>query len=252
MVDGDHLQIVKPDSPNHKSVLLVKAALMGQEMTPSIVDGAMLAVEQRQFQEVVDTLLPRMAVLDDRALVDLALALDGVGRGREAIAILEEAGRSAPDAMGVLAGRFKRRWLVERVEADWQRAKDLYGESFARAVDAGDHHQAYYHGINVAFLDLMATPEGHAMPKGIQEMARAVLAHCEKADDIMWRRATEGEALLILGELDEACIRYAWAIQRASAPREATSMYAQAVRVAEHVHGAAGAEKVAGLFSLND
>ncbi|WP_200478962.1 alpha/beta fold hydrolase, partial [Azospirillum brasilense] len=249
VVDGNHLQIIKPDSSNHKSVALVKAALTGKGLAPSIVDGAMIAVEQRRFQDVVDTLLPRAASLDDRALVDLALALDGQGRSGEALALLEATNRSATDAMGVLAGRIKRRWLVERAVNDWQRARDLYAEGCARASAADDHHQAYYHGINVAFLDLMMVPEGHAIPNTIREMAITVLAHCDQANDTMWRRATEGEALLILGDLDEACVRYAWAVQRALSPRELASIYAHAVRVAEHIHGEDGGRKVAGLFA---
>lgn len=252
VVDGNHLQIVKPDTPHHKSVKLVKAALSGNGLAPNAVDGAMIAVEQRRFQDVVDALLPSAPQLDDRALVDLALALDGLNRGSEALALLEQVGRTDMDAMGVLAGRIKRRWLVERVAADWQRASQLYGDSFARAVAVGDHHQAYYHGINVAFLDLMMTQEGHGVAAGIQDTARIVLAHCDRADDVLWRRATEGEALLLLGELDEACIRYAWAIQRARSPREVASMYAQALRVAEHVHGEMGARKVAELFASRE
>ncbi|MGE4281336.1 MAG: esterase/lipase family protein [Magnetospirillum sp.] len=45
MVDGNHLQIVKPDGPNHKSVLLVKAALSGHGLAANASDGAMIAVE---------------------------------------------------------------------------------------------------------------------------------------------------------------------------------------------------------------
>src|SRR5262249_9162962 len=65
--------------------------------------------------------------LDDAALVALALALDGLGRGSEALKVLEDHyrknGISSLDALGVLGGRYKRQWLAGRVAEDLKRAR---------------------------------------------------------------------------------------------------------------------------------
>ena len=66
--------------------------------------------------------------LDSDALASLALALEGLGRGAEALSVLEKhfkGGTSSTDAQGILAGRLKRRWLVGRVQSDLDRAKQL-------------------------------------------------------------------------------------------------------------------------------
>ena len=85
----------------------------------------------------------------------------------EALQVLEQhyrSGTSSTDALGVLAGRLKRRWLAERRAADLERARQLYSEGLARAEAEGDAAQAYYHAINIAFLDLMAAPATAGVP----------------------------------------------------------------------------------------
>src|SRR5262245_34869966 len=75
------------------------------------------------------TLSPNADKLDDAALVALALALDGLGRGSEALKVLEDHyrknGISSLDALGVLGGRYKRQWLAGRVAEDLKRARAL-------------------------------------------------------------------------------------------------------------------------------
>lgn len=70
-----------------------------------------------------------------------------------------------------------------------------------------------------------------------QEAARQVIEHCrlaatnELASDRKWRLATEGEALLHLGDVDTAlaCYREAIAPEHGAQPREIESMYQQAI-----------------------
>jgi hypothetical protein len=135
VVPGNHVQIVKPDAPDHRSVLIVKQGLCGGPTSREVFDSARLHVELRRFEAAVKTLLPNAGELDDAALVALALALDGLGRGPEALHILKQhyrSGISSTDALGVLAGRLKRRWLAERRSADLARARQLYSEGLAR------------------------------------------------------------------------------------------------------------------------
>lgn len=248
VVPGDHLEIVKPSKAKDLSLQLVLKGLIGDAAPAGPWNSARVAVESREFHRAVRLLEPHKGELDDQALVQLALALEGIGRQRDAIKVLEEQGRSNTDAMGVLAGRLKRRWLVERRRADAERAWELYKKAFALAVKASDSPQAFYHGINVAFMEL-AYRGDHAAAK---RMARKVLNHCARAPREKWRLATEGEARLMLGETDGAIESYQQAVQARPTPRELCSMYQQAIRIATLVGDKSAAERLEAIFRGTD
>ena len=86
VVPGNHVQIVKPDAADHRSVLIVKQGLCDGPTGREVFDSARLQVELRQFEAAVETLLPNAGELDEAALVALALALDGLGRGAGGLA----------------------------------------------------------------------------------------------------------------------------------------------------------------------
>jgi len=233
VVPGNHVQIVKPDAADHRSFLLVVQGLTGSGMARDIVDGARLAVELKDFREAVARLEPRADKLDPDALVSLALAYDGLGEGAKALDLLEKrykGGISLTDALGVLGGRFKRRWLVERNAEDLARARQLSA-------------QMYYHAINIAFLDLLSTPANSAPNLNVRAKAELALAHCAKAPETHWRIATEAEAALMLGNLDKALGLYARAVRMAPSPRDIESMYGQAVRIADRMFGREGVKR---------
>ncbi len=253
VVPGNHLEIVKPTLKEDKSVLLVVDVLAGDHYARGVVDGARLAVERRDFRKAVDVLLPRAGSLDDAALVSLALALDGLGRGKEGLTILEQryqGGKSSIDALGTLGGRLKRRWLAERIEEDLSRARELYSTGLKLATEQGDHEQAYYHAINIAFLDLMASPPESKVTFQVQEMARLAQAHCALSSENFWRIATEAEAELISGDLEHAVALYSRAISMAQSPRAIDSMCSQAIRVAARTHGKTGAQRIEEAFGI--
>lgn len=253
VVPGNHLAIVKPNQADDQSVRLVVDALTGDHHARGVVDGARLAVERREFREAVEALLPRAESLDDTALVILALALDGLGRGEEGLAVLErwyQGGGSSADALGTLGGRFKRRWLAERVAADLSRARELYATGLKLAMEQGDHEQVYYHAINIAFLSLMASPLDSKVTSQTQEMARLAQTHCARSSENFWRIATEAEAALILDDLERAVALYSRAISISQSPRAIDSMYSQAIRVAERTHGRSGAQRIEEVFGI--
>lgn len=255
VVPGNHLEIVRPTSPDHQSIQLVVDSLTGGAATRPAVDGARLAVELGNFHSAVETLLPRAEELDDSALVSLALALDGIGRGADALQILSQHYKhgmaSSTEELGVLAGRFKRRWLTERAAADLLRARDLYVSGLQIAEATNDHDQAYYHAINVAFLDLMALLPTATIPADIRSMAERALKHCQVAAISHWRLATEAEAQLLRGDLGQAETLYAQSIAMTLSPREQTSIYLQAIRVAERVFGESGVDLIERLFGVS-
>lgn len=234
VVLGNHLQIVKPESANDLSVQLVVSGLVGQAAPSGPRSSADVAIESRDFQRAVELLEPHRDELDDTAFAKLVLALENIGRQQDAIRLLEQQKRKSTDVMGVLAGRLKRRWLVERRAADAERARELYATAFQTAEAANDSEQAYYHGINVAFMDLAYGKDLNAT----REMARKVLAHCANAaaktqtsENKRWRLATEGQAHLLLGETEAALQSYHEAVQLKPKPRELASTYEQTVLV---------------------
>jgi len=233
VVPGNHLEIIKPGSPKHLSAQLLFKGLQGKAGISGPWTGAAVAVESRNFQKAIELLEPHMDELDNDAVVTLALALESVGRSKAAISLLERNKNTGTDPMGVLAGRLKRRWLVERRDSDALRARELYAEGYRIAEWENDHDQAFYHGINIAFMDLAYTSNRTEAKAKAAEMAEVVLEHCKQAEPGKWRYATEAEALLMQRDGSAALERYKAYIDESPTPRELESTYMQAKSVAD-------------------
>ena len=231
VIPGDHLSIVKPETAANLALQLVFKSIVGEAAAAGPGNAARVALEAREFHETIKLLEPSQDQLDRSGLVQLALAYEGVGRQVDAIQLLER-NLATTDAMGVLAGRLKRRWWVERRRADAERARALYAQALELALHNNDYAQAFYHGINVAFMDLAFSdrPEA-ARLKAAQSQAQKVLEYCAQAPVEKWRLATEGEAHLLLGNPVDALASYQAAIATNPTPRELDSMYQQAIRI---------------------
>src|SRR4029077_4842166 len=79
VVPGDPLSIVKPTASTALPVQLVLTRLIGRAAPAGPGDAARTAVEEREFYEAVGLLEPHQDELDETGLVQLALALEGVG-----------------------------------------------------------------------------------------------------------------------------------------------------------------------------
>lgn len=115
-----------------------------------------------------------------------------------------------------------------------------------------DHAQAYYHAINLAFLDLMAASATDGVPAKVRAMAEQALKHCAAAKEDHWRLATEAEAALMLEDLPKATGLYKRALAKATSERERYSLYSQAVRVAERVFGETGGNEIETLSGFHE
>ena len=251
-VPGNHLDIVRPDSIHHPSYELLYKVLTNSRGSHSPTESARLAAEHKQYERVIDLLMPGKKGLDAEAIVTLALALESVDRQDEATEVIEfwnsKSKRKELDPIGVLAGRLKRRWLVFRQQIDLSRALDLYREGLKNAEAETDHEQAYYHSINVAYLQLMSTPVKKPVGADVKAMANTALAHVEESSKTQWSYATTGEALLILGKLDSASEAYKEAKALSETLRERESMYMQASSVANRIYGEKGIKVVDQVF----
>jgi pimeloyl-ACP methyl ester carboxylesterase len=237
VTEGGHLEMVKPESAEHPSVQVVVSRITGDASGSGPWSAARVAIERREFARAVELLPSDPSALDPDRLVDLALALDGLGRGEEAIVLLSGQ-EGSTDLLGVLGGRLKRRYLTEFVRADGESAQALYATAYACSVEAEEvnHAQAYYHAINLAFLSFLLA--GRTAPDrlaGAREHARVALTHCAEAPKDAWCLATEGEAHLYLGDPARALKGYAQALERTEQAWQAESMYRQASWVAHEL-----------------
>lgn len=249
VISGNHLEIVRPSSRDHLGFQLVVEALSGATPGQAMVDGARLAVELGDFSAAIRQLQPRAESLDQAALVTLALALDGVGRSDEALSVLANyCDKNEPEALGVLAGRVKRRWLAERRESDRAHALALYESGLSIAQARGMREQIFYHAINVAFIEAMSGSAIGPISSRAQMMAGLALEHCKASPPDQWNLATQGEAQIVLGDLGQAAELYIQAVGITQSPRERQSMYSQARQLAEKLYGARGAKAIQTVF----
>ncbi|HXB72458.1 MAG TPA: alpha/beta fold hydrolase [Candidatus Acidoferrales bacterium] len=237
VIPGNHLTMIQASRADDPAVRLLTDFFTAGAAPAGARAASRLALESRQFTRVIDSLGGDPKSLDAAAAVDLAIALDGMGRRGEAIAALAPFEKTDTDAMGTLAGRLKRTWLASRHRADAERALELYQKAYGIAVSKTppDHEQAYYHGINIAFLELAYGGDIGAA----QEMAGKTLEHCEAARRAPggehWRLATEGDALIILGRVDEGIRQHELAMQNLYRvrPWQALSIEEQSLRIAD-------------------
>jgi hypothetical protein len=224
VVIGDHLRIVKPTAADAMSVRVVCDGIIGKAAPGGPWNSALVAIEAKQFQAAVAQLEPNAEKLDDKHLVELALALDKVNRADDAIGYLSARAKGGTDVRGVLAGRLKRRWRANGIDKDGAEAQRLYESGLADAAAADDHAQAFYHAINVAFMELAYRQQ----PAAARAAADAALEHCARAPEDFWRAATEGDARQHRGEFDAALTAYRRAVALEPEPREVESIYEQA------------------------
>ena len=251
VVPGDHIEIVHPVTVGHPSYTVFFKALTESGALRTTIESARLAVETKDYGSVVSALLPSAGSLDGDAIVTLALALESLGRREEATQVVEhhfEQGAATLDAVGVLAGRLKRRWLFSREKADYDRSLSLYAEALKGAVELDEPEQAYYHGINVAFLKLMRGPEHMGVSEEAREAAELARAFAKRAPETSWSLATVGEASLMLCELKEGLAAYERARETAGTVRAQQSMFSQALQVASRVFGEEGESAIRDVF----
>lgn len=228
VVPGNHLQIVRVegDGSDDRGVSFLINAMAKDADPRGRWGAANLAVERGDFQDAIRRLEPHQADLDDEAIGSLAMAYAGIGKPARAVRLLEKRLEETTDtdAMGILAGRLKRLWLQERTRRNAGRALKLYRQGFDLAEARGNHEQAYYHAINVAFMERMYRKDREAAVT----FARKALEHSAQAPTDRWRAATEAEAHLYLGKNDTALDRYRDFTRIVQKPWEMTSAYLQA------------------------
>ena len=233
VVAGNHVTMLAPPQTDPSVVDLVARRITEKQGESDLGDSALRAIERGDFRTIVRKYQPHADELDGAALVQLAIALDKVGRRDDAYRLLEKHQNLNSDVLGTMAGRMKRNWLFSgRRKADAEAASAHYAKGFDLAKSANNLRQAYYHGINLAFLSLVFNGDS----KKAKQLATEVLALCDRSqterDADEWLDATEGEAKLILGDDDDALAAYGRFIEKGNDPWKVSSTYLNARTIA--------------------
>lgn len=234
-VPGDHSQVVKPLSPRDEMVDLLLRRLDPAEPGeggPAAGEAAAVRLAKELLSE---------GQVDDQAVGVAVFELERRFGTEAAQQLLEGVDLESTELQGIYAGRLKRRWLADPhgcADAG-DRALEVYRKAYeeARAAalaggpDEAKHHaQAFYNGINVAFMLLACKQE----PQLARETAVQVQEHCAEHakrtdEEAMWRLATLGDVLQYRGEPAEALRHYAGALELQPDRRQRSSILQQAV-----------------------
>ena len=137
-----------------------------------------------------------------------ALALAKSGQRDEAIERLErlrQQGELDAETGGLLAGRYKERWLLTHDVAAREASYRLYRETYEQTGDP-------FNGINAAAMALQCGDR--AVAYRIADHVREALQKRAEQEFDHWDLATVGEALLLSEKFDEARERYRQAVAR--------------------------------------
>jgi len=210
VVRGDHLGIVQP-TVKEKQGFDVALGVLCQGAQPAVGGTPLLiALEHQRLRDEIADLRDR--VLDDTLAVKMSLDLESLGRQKEALDVLERQlpFRTGSNILGTLGGRYKRLWLQDRdLRPHAERACELYDQGCREARDRRDYDQLHYHGINLAFMELVYRKNVDAGVVLAEQVVEAV-KHCKGSglDDEMWAIASHAEACLHLLEFDRAVFFY--------------------------------------------
>jgi class 3 adenylate cyclase/tetratricopeptide (TPR) repeat protein len=145
----------------------------------------------------------------------LGQALANCGSPYSARTILEKQYQDDPKPAlcASLARVYKDLWKVARNTEEsleyLSRSHELYAESSEKYVRAGDDHESYYTSINAASTAVFMDRRNEAV--NYAEMARDLclkLLESPSPESKHWIEATLGEAMIILGDLEQAKVHY--------------------------------------------
>jgi pimeloyl-ACP methyl ester carboxylesterase len=245
VVAGDHLTMIKATDARTEGLNLLIAALSTRPEPPAasaILRASALEMTEPQVER---TLAERRDQVTPAEVVNAAIKFDLDGKRQQAIELLERHLDLNTDIQGTLGGRYKRLWLASGDQAHAKRSLELYRGALDAALGAGDHEQAYYHAINVAFLTYVV----HDRKDEAAERARLALEHCAQTPRKVWRAATEAEAQLYLDRPDRALELYRDVMRMGAELWQLQSAGQQAYAVARKLGDEALQEDLRTLFN---
>ncbi|MGP1994066.1 tetratricopeptide repeat-containing protein [Zobellia laminariae] len=220
---GNHSTMVKPLSTNDTSFQIIKKALYNDKDYLLGFDSKELNNLVGKYHEDINLLGSKLKMLDNKGFKKYIFALEGTGNIDVAIKVIEEsqAISNNTDFMGILGGRWKRKYLVEDNLEYLNSAIQWYKKALDISTAVNNSSQIYYHAINLAFLYLMQDENDLNECK---KMAILALNHCTKSSqDDYWEVATKAEAYLYLNNFEESKKFYVEAIEKCNRDIRSTS-----------------------------
>lgn len=248
-IPGNHTGMLVLDESETGAIDVARNCILGKEQKLANYDSVSFALEIKEFQQIVNDLEPTVSSLDEDSLVDLAIALDAIGRQEDAQKFLMLYADKNSDAFGSLGGRLKRYWLsAGRIEKIGESAEKYYKKGYEIAKEANSDSQIYYLGINLAFLAFVFRKSSEQA----EVYANEVLEACERSisagknDD--WVKATQAEANLILRNFGEAYRLYDEYVNSMSKLWKISSTYLNAIEIAAELDQAEVVNRIEEIF----
>jgi pimeloyl-ACP methyl ester carboxylesterase len=227
IVDGKHLQIVKPEDEKDDAYSLILNTLTGSKFFNQFTNKEEINLTLGKYDAVVKELLPIKDELDKRGLTQLIFALEGLERKDDVYEILNNhpMAQNNTDLMGIIGGRHKRDYLKTYSYKSSQLSSEYYNKALEISAEKEDFSQIYYHAINLAFLSIVTDPEGGESM--MLKYAKQALEATEQCRDNVWKYATVAEANMYIGNMEKAKEFYIKASENAPI-REKISMHTNA------------------------
>lgn len=211
---GNHITMVKPQKESDTSFQILKNVLQSDRDYLMGFNETELNNLIGKYHEDVNTLRNELSKLSNSGFRKYIFALEGIGKIDEAINAIEESVtlNSNTDLMGILGGRWKRKYLIGNDSNYLDLAIHWYNKGLSISIENDNSAQIYYHAINLALLYLMQNE--HDLSKS-KQMAQLALENCERCSNgDYWETATKAEAYLYLNNFDESKRLYTEAIQK--------------------------------------
>ncbi len=202
VIEGNHITMIKPKDENdihHQSFEIILKTLTDQQVAYLRGNPEDINLLLGEYHTVINKFLPNSKLIGLRELIQLVFALECTKKSNEAVKVLQEHPRvnQDSDTLGILGGRYKRKYILEGLQADLDKSFEYYNTALKIAETEQNHKQVFYHSINLAFLYIMA----HKNEAKMKEHAQHALDNCNSKQKDMWELATIAEANLYLGNM---------------------------------------------------
>lgn len=205
VIEGNHITMIKPKDENdthHQSYEIISKTLTNRPTDYLRGNPEDINLLLGNYQSIINSFLPNVESIGLRELIQLVFALECRGRNEEAISILKNHKKASQnsDALGILAGRYKRKYLLQGLQKDFDNAFHFYKKALQISKQEQNQKQIFYHAINLAFMSIV----GDSQDIDMRTYAQMALDSCISEHKDMWELATIAESNLYLGNLDIA------------------------------------------------
>jgi pimeloyl-ACP methyl ester carboxylesterase/tetratricopeptide (TPR) repeat protein len=230
IIEGNHVNMIKPKDDKdiqHQSFQIILCTLTEQQISYLQGNPEDINILLGNYQTVINKYLSNATLIGTRELTQLVFALECTNRKTEALKVLNNhpASQNNSDLIGIIGGRYKRKYLLDGLQTDLDNATNNYSAALLMAETNKDNKQIFYHAINLAFLNLLSGGNNTETKR----YASLALAHCVDTTPDMYELATIAEASMYLGDFVKATEYYKKAaIVAGTDVRAKQSMYVNA------------------------